>query len=287
MAALAAIAPPAPRSARNGPGQAPPVPAPPALRTDHGYAGRSGLDRGRAQACHPGVVWREVAQSLVLARPPHRLRLELSTRPEGLHVALRARRAGGRGTARTTRIDSAQAAPEPVLLAEEAASWYRQATLMRVGAPRGPQPGVAADPGRAKTSVYGTLHLRTGAELVMPADTMNAQTPAEHRQQLRAAHADGPVLRLWDRAPWQRGEAMREVRAGKPRLEIVPFPGAAPEVNPQAHVGNATRQAVRPKHTEPPLATLARRFTAHWTDATFPTSFLEHRGFYTVQPRSI
>jgi transposase len=174
-----------------------------------------------------------------------------------------------------------------VILAEDEASLYLQATLMRVWAPRGQPPVVAADPGRAKTSFYGTLNLRTGAEIVMQADTMNAQTTAEHLEQLLAAHPDVPVLLLWDRAPWHRGEAIREVLAANPRLEIVQFPVAAPDVNPQEHVWKATREAVSHNHTDRQLATLAKRFKAHLTATTFPTSFLEHRGFYTVHPRSI
>jgi len=174
-----------------------------------------------------------------------------------------------------------------VILAEDEASLYLQATTMRVWAPRGQPPVVAADPGRAKTSFYGTLNLRTGAEIVRQADTMNAKATAEHLEQLLAAHPDVPLLLLWDRAPWHRGEAIRDVLAANPRLEIVQFPVAAPELNPQEHVWKATREAVSHNHTDPHLVTLATRFEAHLTDTTFLTSFLEHRGFYTVHPRSI
>ncbi len=174
-----------------------------------------------------------------------------------------------------------------MILAEDEASLYLQATLRRVWTPQGQPPVVAADPGRAKTSFYGTLNLRTGEEIVLQAEQMNAQTTAEHLEQLLAAHPDVPLLLLWDRAPWHRGEAIRAVLAANPRLEIVQFPVAAPELNPQEHVWKATREAVSHNHSDRQLSTLARRFQAHLTDTTFPTSFLEHRGFYTVHPRSI
>ncbi len=174
-----------------------------------------------------------------------------------------------------------------MILAEDEASLYLQATLMRVWAPRGQPPVVAADPGRAKTSFYGTLNLRTGEEIVMQAEKMNAQTTAAHLEQLLAAHPEGPLLLLWDRAPWHRGEAIREVLSAHPRLEIVQFPVAAPDLNPQEHVWKAARAAVSHNHTACQLSTLATRFHAHVTDTTFPTSFLENRGFYTVHPRSI
>jgi transposase len=174
-----------------------------------------------------------------------------------------------------------------VVLAEDEASLYLQATTMRVWVPRGQEPVVTADPGRAKTSFYGTLNLHTGAEIVMQSEKMNAETTAQHLEQILAAHPDVPLLLVWDRAPWHRGEAIRAVLAANPRLEIVQFPVAAPDLNPQEHVWKATRGAVSHNHTDRQLSTLAARFKAHLTDTAFPTSFLEHRGFYTVHPRFI
>jgi len=174
-----------------------------------------------------------------------------------------------------------------VILAEDEASLYVQATTMRVWAARGQQPMVAADPGRAKTSFYGTLNLHTGTELVTQVEKMNAEATAQHLEQLLAAYPDVPILLLWDRAPWHRGEKIREVLAANPRLEIIMFPVAAPELNPQEHVWKATRAAVSHNHQERQLATLAGRFKSHLASTTFPSSFLEHRGFYTIHPRSI
>ncbi len=174
-----------------------------------------------------------------------------------------------------------------MILAEDEASLYVQATTMRVWAPRGQQPVVAADPGRAKTSFYGTLNLHSGAEIVTQVEKMNAEATAQHLEQLLAAYPEVPLLLLWDRAPWHRGEKVREVLAANPRLEIMVFPVAAPDLNPQEHVWKATREAVSHNHQERQLATLAERFKGHLTATIFPTTFLEHRGFYTIHPRSI
>jgi transposase len=111
---------------------------------------------------------------------------------------------------------------------------------MRVWAPRGQEPVVRVDPGRVKTSFSGTLNLHTGAEVVMQAEKMNAEATAQHLEQLLAAYPTVPMLLLWDRAPWHRGEKIREVLAANPRLELMSLPVAAPELNPQEHVWKAT-----------------------------------------------
>ena len=178
-----------------------------------------------------------------------------------------------------------QAAPTTVILADEA-TLYLQATTMRVWAPRGQPPVVRADPGRAKTCFYGTLQLHTGQVLARQTATLNAAATAAYLEQLLAAYPDVPILLLWDRAPWHRGQAIRDVQAANPRLEILPLPVAAPDLNPQEHVWKATREAVSHNHREGKLPALAQHFEAHLTSTTFAISFLEHRGFYTVCPRS-
>jgi transposase len=173
-----------------------------------------------------------------------------------------------------------------VILAADEASLYLPATTMRVWAPRGQTPVVRAAAGREKTSFYGTLNLCTGAEIVMPSARLNAEATAAHLEQILAAHPNVPLLLLWDRAPWHRGAAIQAVLEANPRLDLVRLPVAAPELNPQEHVWKATRQAGSRNQTAADLATLADRFKAHLTTTMFPTSFLEHRGFYSVHPMS-
>ena len=173
------------------------------------------------------------------------------------------------------------------MLAEDAASLYLQATLRRVWAPQGQPPVVAADARRVKTNFYGPLNLHTGAEVVMQADKLNAETTAMYLERVLAAHPAVPLLLVWDRAPWHRGEEIRAVLAANPRLEVRHFPVAAPELNPQEHVWKATREAVSHNHAARQLSPLAARFEAHLTRTIFPTSFLEHRGFHTIAARFI
>jgi transposase len=156
---------------------------------------------------------------------------------------------------------------------------FLQATTKTVWAPIGETSVVQADPGRAKTHFSGTLNLRTGQEVVTRSDRMTSETTAAHGRKLLEIYPEGPILLLWDRAPWHKGAAVREVLAANPRLEVVSFPVASPELNPQEQVGKAARQWVSHNHTLKQLSVLADQFEDYLTAQTFKSSFLDKYGF--------
>jgi transposase len=143
---------------------------------------------------------------------------------------------------------------------------------------------VRVDAGRATTHFYGTLNLQTGAEIVTRSDTMNSDATAVHLQAILDAYPDQPILLLWDRAPWHQGAAVRHVLADNPRLEIMRFPTASPDLNPQEHVWKATRHAVNHNHTVSHLPGLADQFETHLRTTTFHCSFLAKYGYHLVCP---
>jgi transposase len=171
-----------------------------------------------------------------------------------------------------------------VILAEDEASLYLQATTTAVWAPRGQTPVVRSHPGREKVNFYGTLNLHTGHELVMQSEKMNAETTTEHLQQILDAVPNAPILLLWDRAPWHSGEPIRELLAANPRLEIMYLPTAAPDFNPQEHVWKATRRAVSHNHLIPRIPELADKFERHLKANTFESSFLDRYGYNAIYP---
>jgi hypothetical protein len=59
-------------------------------------------------------------------------------------------------------MDLAQTAPETVILAEDEASLYLQATTTAVWAPRGQTPLVRVHSNRNKVSFYGSFNLKLG-----------------------------------------------------------------------------------------------------------------------------
>lgn len=161
---------------------------------------------------------------------------------------------------------------------------YLQATAMSVWSPVGETPLVRVDPGRAKVGFYGTLDLRTGRELVSRSQDLTASASAAHLELILDTFPTVPILLFWDRAPWHRGPAIRALVAAHPRLEIIEYPVAAPELNPQEQVWKQSRRAISHIHACPKLPQLADDFEQHLKDNPFHTSFLHDYGFDLVCP---
>jgi transposase len=174
-----------------------------------------------------------------------------------------------------------------VFLAGDEAGLYLQATTCHVWSPTGQTPIVRADPRRAKTNFYGALNLQTGQELAIRSDLMNAEISAQYLEMILEANPNVPILLLWDRAPWHRGKPIDKVLAEHPRLEIMFFPTASPDLNPQEHVWKAVRKQVSHNHLEIRLPELADRFLNKLNSTTFISSFLDKYGYTAVCPMFI
>jgi transposase len=171
-----------------------------------------------------------------------------------------------------------------VILSEDEAWMYLQATTMNAWSLCGQTPIVRVDPGRSKAGFYGTLDLKTGHEVVTRSPVFNAEVSAQHLQQVLDTFPGRPILFFWDRAPWHRGEPIRRVLAANPRLEIMAYPVAAPELNPQEQVWKQTRRAVSHNHITPKLPKLADDFERHLLSNPFESSFLDRYGYNLVCP---
>lgn len=179
-------------------------------------------------------------------------------------------------------MDTAQTAPDTVILAGDEASLYLQATLMRVWHPRGQTPVVNIAPNRTVTHFYGVLNLLTGKETVMRSPIMNAAATLLFLVMLLAAYPTQPLLLLWDRAPWHRSKHVQAFVRANPRLEIFWLPPASPELNPQEHVWKATREEVSHNHSLPKLERLADAFETHLAKTTFPCTLLAQHNFQDI-----
>jgi transposase len=175
-----------------------------------------------------------------------------------------------------------------VFWAADEAGLYLQATTSFAWSGVGETPIVRADPGRKQTHFYGAVNLVSGQEIVQRSDVMCAEISAQFLLALLASTpANLPVVVFWDRAPWHRGQEIAKVLKDNPRLEIIFFPTASPDLNPQEHVWKAARKAVSHNHSIATLPALADKFEKFLQSTSFPSSFLDRFGFTAICPMFI
>lgn len=114
---------------------------------------------------------------------------------------------------------------------------------------------------------------------------MNSQATARHLELILTTYPDRPLLLLWDRATWHGGEAVRSVLEANPRLQVIRFPTATPDLNPQEHVWKARRTATSHNHDERSLTQLADRFEEHLSSTKFSHSLLEKFNYDAICAR--
>jgi transposase len=123
-------------------------------------------------------------------------------------------------------------------------------------------------------------------QLFLP-DLMNAQVSAQHLEILLETYPDVLIILFWDRAPGHRGKPIDQVLEQHPRLEIIFFPTASPDLNPQEQVWKSVRKEVSHNHLEIRLPELAERFLSKLNSSTFKSSFLDKYGYSTIRPMFI
>ena len=156
--------------------------------------------------------------------------------------------------------DLLQDDPQAVVLALDECHLWFQPTLTRAWSPIGQTPVVLGHPDRDWVAVYGALNLRTGQEHAVLTEKFNQRTTATFLEYLLALYPKRRLLILCDRASWHTGKPVAALLAEHPQLELLAFPVACPELNPQEHVWAAVRQKVSHNHTCRSFAQLAAAF---------------------------
>lgn len=118
----------------------------------------------------------------------------------------------------------------------------------------------------------------------MRSDRMNAEILAQYLEMILEANPDLPIIWLWERAPWHRGTSIRKVLEENPRLEIIFFPTASPDLNPQEQVWKAVRKQVSHNHLEARLPQLADRFLNKLNSTILKNTFLDRYGYTAICP---
>jgi transposase len=168
--------------------------------------------------------------------------------------------------------DFLQDHPDGVILALDEMRLYFQATLTHVWSPIGQTPIVAVHPDREQTHFYGALNLRDGREVALSSSEATAQLTTNFVMLLLLLYPQ-PILLLLDRAPWHFGE-LTQLIDQTDRLHILYFPPACPQLNPQEHVWERTREAVSHNHVYRRFQPLIDDFEAYLNETFFATDFM-------------
>jgi transposase len=169
--------------------------------------------------------------------------------------------------------DFLQDHPTGVILAVDQLSLYFQATLTRVWAAVGQTPIVAVQPQRDLVHFYGALNLRDGREFALPACEITAEMTVNFLMLLLILYPQ-PMLLLMDRAPWHFGEVTTLIEQTD-RLQVIYFPPACPDLNPQEHVWERARDAISHNHTYRHFHALIDAFQTYLDQTLFSTNFMD------------
>lgn len=150
---------------------------------------------------------------------------------------------------------------------------YFKATCTHVWAPIGQTPIIKVHPQRDSCSFYGALDLQTGREIASRAAVQNSEITANFLMQLLMLYPDRPILLLLDRASWHYGD-VRELIETTDRLEVMYFPTACPDLNPQEHIWAQARDAISHNHTYTDFDVLLDDFETFLNETPFQTNFM-------------
>ena len=173
--------------------------------------------------------------------------------------------------------DRLQVEPNLVILALDQMSLYFRATLTRVWSPIGQTPRVRISPQRDCVHFYGALDVRCGREIAVTAPEQTTAVTADFLR-LLLLFPTQPILHLLDCAPWHHGPALTTLLTENERPELLYFPPACPELNPQEHVWERARDAISHNHTYPRFDALVSDFDTYLNETSFETNLMQVYG---------
>ena len=170
--------------------------------------------------------------------------------------------------------DFRQAHPDGVILTIDQMRAYLQSSLKRVWYPIGQTPTVRVSPKRDSVAFYGGLDVISGQQIALSLPGMSGENTVHFLKHMLTALPNRHILILWDRAPWHQGVARHFIEA-HPLLEMMYFPPACPQLNPQEHVWKLTREAVGHLRDYAHIGDLRQAFQRHFDRTLFHIGWVE------------
>ena len=132
--------------------------------------------------------------------------------------------------------------------------------------------GLSLSPRSRRLGLYFQTHPRSYLNQLRTADFL--------RELLR--HLRGPVIAVWDNGPVHKGDAIRQVLADYPRLDLERLPPYAPELNPVEQLWNHIKRGELANFTTTDAEALDEVVTDLLCDTKFDPERL--RSFYAATP---
>jgi transposase len=161
-----------------------------------------------------------------------------------------------------------------VLLVEDEMSLSSQTTTQKVWLPVGEKTEITIAKKRESRSLYGFLNVKTGQSHAFKTKWQNMYITVEQLKKVRDIYPDKHLLILWDQAGWHKGSEVKQWMAEDRNTEVIYFPAAAPDENPQEHVWKAGRAATTHNQVIPDIDEAADSLSAYINGNRFPYKLL-------------
>lgn len=171
--------------------------------------------------------------------------------------------------------DFLQDYPRGVIIALDQMSLYFQATTTHVWSRRGQTPTIRISPQRDYVHFYGGLNVLNGHEVAVTLPEQTSAMTVCFLEHLQACYPNRALLVLWDRARWHKGQPVGDFLAAHPCVQTLHFPPGCPQLNPQEHVWERTRDVVSHNHTCANFPTLVQAFRSHLENTLFPFDWIK------------
>lgn len=120
---------------------------------------------------------------------------------------------------------------------------YRRAWL-----PRGEKTLLKVNREKIRQNYFGALNIKTKKEELVPLSWQNTETMIEALRELTKRYSHQKLCLVWDNARWHRSKELRAM-LGKGKefshIRFIWLPPYAPDKNPQEHVWNIGKNAVK------------------------------------------
>jgi transposase len=162
-----------------------------------------------------------------------------------------------------------------VIVALDQMSLYFQATMTRVWARRGQTPMVRVATQRDYVHFYGAVDVCSGHESALTLPKQSGEMTCHFLDHLQMVYPGRALLILWDRAQWHKGQTVRAYLSQRPAIQTLHFPPGSPQLNPQEHVWERTRDAISHNHTRKDFPALVQAFRHHLETTCFKFEWIE------------